>query len=108
MRRSHRNQDRRAISLNLVACPGSSGVELRSHEDGATHGIREQMRSSIALHGKAVAGSPVQHCLSASPQHCDIERFDLELLQHLSGISGRGAISELEGTALDGMSFAIE
>src|SRR6266566_4399794 len=108
MRCSHRNQDRRAISLNLVACPGSSGVELRGHKNGAALGIGEQMGASIALYGKAVAGSPVQHCLSATTQHCDVERFDLDLLQHLRGIGRRGATSELERTALDRMSFAIE
>src|SRR5271157_3147147 len=103
----HSNQDRRAISLNLVACPGSSGVELRGHEDGAALGIREQMRTSIALHGKAVAGSPVQHCLSAASQNCNIERFDLDLLQHLRGISGRSALKDY-GTTHDRMSFEIE
>src|SRR6266487_5896446 len=75
----HRNQDRRSVSLNLVACPGSSGVELRSHEDGTTFCVNEQMASSITVHRKAIAASPVEYRLPAASQHCNIERFDLDL-----------------------------
>ena len=77
MRRSHGNQDRRSISLKLVSCPGSSGVELRGHKDGTTFGVDEQMATSIVIQEKAVAAGPVNYSLSAASQHCDIERFDL-------------------------------
>src|SRR5947209_295552 len=77
MRCFHCNQDWRSISLNLMACPGGSCVELRCHKDGTTFCINEQVATSLTVHRKAIAFSPVKHSLPAASQHCNIERLDL-------------------------------
>src|SRR6266480_5593684 len=88
---SHRNQDWRSISLNLMTCSGSSGIKLRSHEDRATFCIDKQMATSLVIHEKTIAASPVKYCLTTTSQHGNIERFDLDLLENLCRTSAFGA-----------------
>ncbi len=89
MRRLHGDQYRGAISLNLVACPGSSNVVLCGHENRASLGIAEKMGTRLVIQEEAVVGSPVQYRLPAASDNRDVECFDLHLLQHLHTSSCR-------------------
>src|SRR5260221_5825519 len=88
MRCPHGNQDRRSISLKLVARSCGSGIELCGHEDGAGIGVGEQVIARLVVQEEVIAACPIQHLLAAAAQDGDIEGFDLDLLKHLCGISG--------------------
>src|SRR5436190_20069438 len=104
---SHRNQNWRSISLNLMPCPGSSSIKLRSHEDRATFCIDKQMATSLVIHEKTIAASPVKYCLTTTSQHGNIERFDLDLLENLSRTSALETCKKYRAT-FNRMSLKIE
>ena len=60
----HGNQYRCAVSLQLVTRSCPAGIEFRRHEDGASIGVGEEVVAGISVEGEAVAGCPVEHCLS--------------------------------------------
>src|SRR6266567_8084138 len=110
MRRRHGDQEGDSIALELAARPGSGGIVFGGHENRAGLGIDEQVSADIVIDEKAVLSRPVQHLSPAASQHCDVERFDLYLLEHLRGVSspGRGrsrSWCKAEGL---GMGFAKE
>src|SRR5215472_8669812 len=108
VRRPHCDQDRNSIALELAARPGSGGIIFGSHENRACLGVNEQVSAGIVIDEEAVLIRPIQHLLPAASQHCDVERLDLYLLEHLRGVlsPGRGrSWSKVEDL---GMGFAKE
>src|SRR5205807_6864468 len=61
--------------------------------------------TGISVQGEAVAGCPVKYRLSTAFEHCDIERFDLHLLQHLH-TGGRGC--GVKGASEDGLGTSFK
>ena len=56
---------------------------------------------------KAVSGCPVEHGLSAAPQHGDVECANFDLLQDFGGSSGGPGLAKVQGERLR-MGFARE
>src|SRR5260370_1541740 len=110
MRRRHGDQEGDSIALELAARPGSGGYVFGRRENRAGPGIDEQVSADIVIDEKAVLGGPVQHPSPAAPQHCDVERFDLYLLEHLRGVLGSGGGKSRSWCKAEGlgMGFAKE
>ena len=77
MRCSHGNQDRRSISLNLVACSGSSGVEFSGHEDGTTARVEVQHLRGVGGEAEPLGRGPLPDGESATLQDRDVQGVDL-------------------------------
>src|SRR6266702_7663467 len=87
MRRLHSNQHRCPVSLKLAACPGSSSIVLRRHENRASLCVTKQMGTRLITQKETIIGRPVQHLLTTASDNRDIQCFNLHLLQHLCLVS---------------------
>jgi hypothetical protein len=91
VRNVHRDQDRGAVPEQQSLLPGPARVVLRRHEDRAAFGVLQHVVVRLGVDGEAVVGGPIQDGLAAATQDRDVERLDLDLLQHLGRAGGLGA-----------------